>query len=276
MPISVGNQQTVIVSARTGGVVLDLAAAGLGWDSAVAETTMLGEFGPGWTWQIPSVQPGWSSPTRSDRPDSDVPRTVYVPRAGLFQTDQSSPTGLAGYVGDDVRYAESAGTLPARDDVVPARGYVATLTYTRLGSTHYLDIAGNAITTIDSRGGRIDREFGTGYKPGPPRFVHAWTDAAGARTTISYYDRGATVRRPGSQLGLLRMPSRLDHFVSSDGVRSVSSQLYWTAEDDARLGVIDSVALLPGVGRDKTTLDWGTDGGVIRVVYNDEVVFERG
>ncbi len=214
-----------VVDERSGAFSFEVPLGGvsLKWDSRGPGE---GRFGLGPRWAVAGI--GFV----------DVAGGVRVVPSGgvqaVFEADDSVPSGLAGYPGDDVRFTQTPGRLPARaDGVVGEREY--TFVLRELGGlVSYFDAAGDPVAKLDAHGGRVDWAWQPGHRltrvvtetgvvteldwSDPARveiqaragmagsvrpvgvieldagLVDAIVDATGARTTVSYAPTGLVSR----------------------------------------------------------------------------------
>jgi hypothetical protein len=264
----IGNRQTLVANAETGGLMLATGAAGLTWDSAIATTALLPAFGTGWSWGVASVQQ-----------DDTGQDSVYVPQRGIFATDPASPSGLAGYPYDDVVYLAGGGTFGGTGDTV-GTPYASELRYVKLGTIVIFDEVGNPITTFSARHDRVDREFTSAADGGAVRYLAVLEEGAGVRTTIDYRgdpDAPVITHPDGSATVLFRSTRGIGRVfnTTADQLEPVWSWLWALDGDPFRFSDIKTQRAPSGPVLGETHLEWNGSGGVTRIIHNAEVIFER-
>ena len=149
--------------------------------------------------------------------------TVYPAGGGAYAVDSTFPSGLHNYLQNDLVYAETSGTLPARAGVPDPVDYGATASYDD-GRVDYFDDDGNLVARADRFGNRTDLTY-TQISPQqwqPTTIV----DAYGLTTTFVY---GSDPDTGNAQL-TVSAPKRSDgvtstatvDFDDSDRVQSVT------------------------------------------------------
>ncbi|MDR5699793.1 RHS repeat-associated core domain-containing protein [Agromyces aerolatus] len=213
------------VDERSGAFSFEVPLGGvtLGWDSRGPGADS-GRFGFGPRWSVSGV--GFVDTEGGVRV---VPARGVQGVRGVFEASDSVPSGLAGYEGDEVRFSQTAGVLPARaDGVLGERAYAFVLRELG-GLVSYFDANGDPVAKLDAHGGRVDWTWEPGHRlaqvvtetgvvtslewSDPDRVVvSAWagggaprpvgaielsggrvaavTDATGARTTVAYGPSG--------------------------------------------------------------------------------------
>ena len=163
------------VDARTGAfeITTPLSIIGLGWDSRGAAVNRFG-FGDGW--RLTDV--GFIDTRGGVRvfPAKSVP--------GAFDADDSVPSGLAGYPADDVRFSQSPGVLPGREDgLVGERPYAFVLREVG-GLVAYFDAAGDPVARVDAHGARMDWIWAGGHR------LRRTVSGSGVITELDWADSG--------------------------------------------------------------------------------------
>jgi RHS repeat-associated protein len=153
--LGVGVQGTVDERSGAFSFEVPLGGISLGWDSRGPGDDGSG-FGFGPRWSLAGV--GFIDTRGGVR--------VMPSRSaqGAFAADASAPSGLAGYVGDDVRFSQTPGVLPAREDGAAGERAYAFVLRELGGLVSYFDAAGDPVAKLDVHGGRVDWEWGPGHR----------------------------------------------------------------------------------------------------------------
>ena len=143
------------IDERSGAVSLEVAVGGLGlaWDSRAGGAN---RFGLGSGWQVAGL------PFVDLRGGVRVFPTKSAHTA--YQADASVPSGLAGYAGDEARFSQISGALPARADGVLGERPYAFVFRELGGSATYFDGEGDPIAKVDVHGNRLDWEWARGHR----------------------------------------------------------------------------------------------------------------
>ena len=165
-------------------------------------------FGAGWSIGATFVDPGV---------------TVYPAGGGAYAVDSTFPSGLRNYILNDLVYAATGGTLPARAGVPAPVDYSSTVSYDD-GRVDYFDGDGNLAARSDRFGNRTDLTYTqiTADQWQPTTIV----DAYGLTTSFVYGNDPDT----GNAQLTVSAPKRSDgvvstatvDFTNSDQVQSVT------------------------------------------------------
>jgi RHS repeat-associated protein len=141
-------------------------------------------LGAGWVWNMPRVNV-----------DSGV--QVSPASGGVFDADASKPSGLNGYVLEDLVFAQTPGVLPERDSVGVVE-YAYSLVY-RGGLTDYFNTTGDLVARVDGFNARVDYV----WDEGASHRLIAVIDGAGNRATINWTGVGVEIVTPQRSDGVV-------------------------------------------------------------------------
>jgi YD repeat-containing protein len=141
-------------------------------------------LGAGWVWNIPRVNV-----------DSGV--QVSPASGGVFDADASKPSGLNGYVLEDLVFAQTPGVLAERDGVGSVE-YAYSLVY-RGGLTDYFNTTGDLIARVDGFGARVDYV----WDQNASHRLIAVIDGAGNRATMNWTGVGVEIVTPQRSDGVI-------------------------------------------------------------------------
>jgi YD repeat-containing protein len=190
--VSVGGALSGGVDERTGGFALQtplLALPGIPGGSGsvdmgvsyrqdlAASNGDVSGLGPGWVWNMPRV-------------NVDAGVQVSPASGGVFDADASKPSGLNGYVLEDLVFRQTPGVLPTRDSVGVVE-YAYSLVY-RGGLTDYFNTTGDLVARVDGFGARVDYV----WDEGAAHRLVAVIDGAGNRATINWTGVGVEIVTP--------------------------------------------------------------------------------
>ena len=248
------------IDPRSGGFSVDLPLGGvsLSWDSTVGDN----RFGYGQGWSISGL----------GHVDTRGGVRVFVARGtqGVYQASETAASGLAGYEGDEVRFAQSPGVLPARaDGLVGERPYAFVLRELG-GMVSFFDAEGNPITKMDAHERRADWEWG------PEHQLLRVVAEDGVTTSLDWQDPGSVVvsvqaghTGPVRPVGTVELSGgRLTAVADATGAR--------TSVNTASSGLITRISAASGAVTDVTwqALD-DTTTAVDRVAVVDPMTGER-
>jgi RHS repeat-associated protein len=260
---AVGDGVEALVDERSGGVSFALAAGGisLGWD---ARLVAVDRYGLGVGWSVAGV--GFV--------DVEGGVRVFPANRGVFPADASVPSGLSGYVLEDLRFEQVADVLPARADGLAGEREYAFRLIELGGTVSYFDAVGNPVARVDAFENRTDWSWA---RDGSHRLVTVVTDV-GVVTELDWADpaRVEVSTRAGAgpaSVSVVELDGgRLAEVVDAAGGRSMVG--YTAAGLVSRLGSVSGAV---------TEFSWQrlTDGSAavdrVRVVDADtgEVFSER-
>ena len=183
---------------------------GLTWDQAGAGASLdRYGFGAGWSLGATFTVPG---------------TTVYPAGGGAYGVDSTFPSGLHNYLQNDLVYAETGGTLPARAGVPDPVDYDATISYDD-GRVDYFDENGNLAARTDRFGNRTDLTYTqVSAQQWQPASV---VDGYGLTTTFAY---GSDPDTGNAQL-TVSSPKRSDGVISTSTVGFDSSDRVQSVTD---------------------------------------------
>jgi RHS repeat-associated protein len=173
------------IDEQSGAFRFALPAGGLnlGWDSRALGADQHG-IGAGWGFGLASV-----------RVDGGV--QLFPASGGVYFADASSPSGLAGYTLNDLRFEQRSGRLPARDDGLRAEADYAYVLHELGGLATYFDAGGSPIASIAATSARTDWV----WAPDERRRLAELIDADGVVTSLTWQSReSAVLIRPGANL----------------------------------------------------------------------------
>ncbi|MDR5701001.1 RHS repeat domain-containing protein [Agromyces aerolatus] len=182
--LALGDGLEAVIGEADGSVRFGVAAGtlALGWDSRAIRTDRSG-FGPGWGLPLASV--GVRGGVQ-----------VFPASGGMFEVDDSHPSGLRGYPSADVRFqvAEPGAALDGRDGG-PAVGYAYVLHETG-GARTYFNAHGDPVARVTASDARTDWRWaeGDGHR------LLAMVDPDGLATTIDWSDPSEVIVRPGANV----------------------------------------------------------------------------
>jgi hypothetical protein len=265
--LEIGNDLALRVGGDAGGAQLEVGYGGLIWDSTVAETHRIPNFGPGWTWGTPFLDRG---------DDGD---RLYLPGRGLHDVEPETASGLADEAGTgdlaDLVFTRENGWLPAREGIAPSRAYIATLRSLATGATEYFDEFGNVFAAIDADGGRTDRDYLN-------LELRSITDPAGRVTTVESA-WGTLVTRPDGATAVLR-PNDGDNIIGRIWTSNASGTDHFVEEFSYQYGAdgvrrYEEVRYVDASGEvmGEAAIRWSPEqpGTVNRVYIDNRLVYER-
>ncbi|WP_308798530.1 RHS repeat domain-containing protein [Agromyces silvae] len=153
LPLGAGVQGTLDERAGSFSFEVPLGGLSLAWDSRGRDE---GRFGFGPRWSVGGVA----------YVDTQGGVRVIPSRGvqGVFEADATAPSGLASYIGDDVRFAQTPGVLPPRADGVLGEREYAFVLRELGGMVSYFDAAGDPVAKLDAHGNRVDWRWGPGHR----------------------------------------------------------------------------------------------------------------
>ncbi|WP_308796964.1 RHS repeat domain-containing protein [Agromyces silvae] len=212
------------------GFTLSAGGLQLAWDSRAAAADPVG-LGPGWSFGLATL-----------RVDGGV--WVHPASGGAFAMSATSPTGLAGYPGSEVRFAaaEPGAVVPARADGSVGETPYAYVLHELGGVSTYFDAAGYPLAKLVVEGDRIDWRWAAG-EAGQ---LVAVVGADGIVTALDWSDPSRVTIAPGSNV--------------TDPADGSGAGGRWQVELDG--GRVSAVADPVGA---RTTIAYGDQGLVERV-----------
>jgi RHS repeat-associated protein len=235
--LALGDGLEGTVDERTGDLVMRVSVAGmeLVWDRRLEGVDRY-ELGTAWRYAFDMID------------DAGGVR-VLTDSGGVYDADAASPTGLAGYELDDLRFEVVDRVLPARDD---ARAGEVAYRYVvhRPGASRFYNAAGDPVAEISADGRRADWRW---HADAPGRLLTA-VDAFGTRTELSWTRANVVVTRGGSSWRLR---------LSDDGIERVTDPLGDRVSVAYRQGLVERIETDAGA---VTSVAWRAfDDGVPRV-----------
>jgi hypothetical protein len=158
---------------------------GVSYRQDLAGTGDIFGLGAGWVWNIPRV-------------NVDAGVQVSPASGGVFDADASKPSGLNGYVLEDLVFHQTPGVLPVRDDATGGVEYGYSLVY-RGGLTDYFNTAGDLVARVDGFGARVDYV----WDQGASHRLIAVIDGAGNRATMNWTGTGVEAVAPARSDGVV-------------------------------------------------------------------------
>jgi RHS repeat-associated protein len=236
----------------------------LGWDSRALGSNRHG-LGDGWGLGLASLQ-------------IDGGVLVFPAAGGAYPADASSPSGLAGYTLADLRFEQTAGTLPARDDGTRGEVAYAYLLHELGGAATYFSAAGDPVAQLEPTGARADWVWADGAEHRLAELI----DADGVVTALTWnleggellVQPGANLAEPGAPWQVLLHDGRVAATVDPSGARTevrtsaasglvtgiagpsgAQTAVQWRSHLDG-VARVDRVRTLDGVGNELSSRTW--------------------
>ncbi|WP_308796969.1 RHS repeat domain-containing protein [Agromyces silvae] len=277
---ALGDALEATIGELDGAFGFTVAAGGLrlAWDSRAAATDAV-RLGGGWSFGLTTLKVTggvW----------------VYPPTGGAYPMSATSPSGLEGYPGSDVRFAraEAGAVVPARVDGSVGETSYAYVLHELGGASTYFDAAGFPVAKLVVGGDRLDWRWQAGgsgqllaaVSPDGSVTSLDWSDPSrlvivpGSNVTAPVEGSGVggrwLVELDGGRVSAVSGPGGGSTRVGYDGAGLVervstpsggSTVVEWQASTDG-VARVDRVRLVDEVtGAELSVREWGVHGGAV-------------